>query len=370
MTKPAEQIIREAVEEFKRQDADFAGSLMKLSVQGVSSAGITLHDLRRVILDNPILPNDWAPEPQSDLTMYLSTMSELGRSTNLEGKFLPDDSGEYEFSPSRHHQYIVKRMFLSSAERNPTAHKVIHMEKEEIPKTDKNGNIIGKQIKNVEADDGIQIFLWRKDGDISTDTTGGTVWTSSVYNNDGTKVNWGCDIRYWPFLRTLKANFKKKCRAEYDNKEIRDTIQDILWKGLGVQPVARGGLYYTDPENYAKLSVLSDELRDLNGGIALYHWGVPVYADGSRRNGLQEMVSDGLMSHLNQEMADLIGNLEEMGAADGTRHSTWRRRKDELKEMRTKIQKLAKVKLLNEENLKKQFEKAVDLIKSGLQDTV
>lgn len=357
---------QETVAKWAGRGAEYVGGnvILRTSV----SRPITLADIRRIFLNNPILPDSWAPEAESDLKLYCSTMVELNGVKSLR-HFLPNHDGEYEFDEDRHQRYLVHKFPQNSNAplgEPVTRHKIIHIEQVMEQVYDDNGNVVDTKFVDVEVDDGIIIQLKRVAGEKATDTTGDTKWGLDYFVG-GQQVS-GKDIppRYLPFKRTLVHRFTEKCRRNYGTKEVRDIIMNLIrdHKLLGLQPIGVRGMYFCRPDQHDRLKAVAEGFRALDEGINIYSNELYLFADESENDSVR-MTKDGVAEQLEAELAEFNRQLEELAQSDGTRPSTWQTRFEELNDLKKRIAKLQELRLISEKVLEKQIEKSLDLIKSG-----
>lgn len=365
-TKKVCNTLADIVEKHRNRGAEFVGATLHLRVAQVASAQSSL--IRDAILDDPIVPNDWAPEMLSDLTVYLQTMVELNLGASLEKKFLPDANGGYEIDPETHSGYFVKRLFLRRNDRVPTAHKILHLEKRIVENAD------GSQtVEDIEADTGITISLIRSAGSAATDDTGGSSWKFRVHRTNpdtgiDERISHCIPERYHPFIRTLTTKFGERRAQTYCSQQIRDLVTKIILNDIRAESLPRpSGVYFVPPHMIEKVNALSRLLEGVDPGIVMFVMEIPLVDDEYEdTNSLYGLVSNGLETTMQNELAAFIEDLEKLDTATGTRDNTWKTRTEQALDFKARLKRYHDLRLLDENQIKAQYMKAVSIIKRNV----
>jgi hypothetical protein len=352
---------------YRNKGAEFLGAVVRLNVS--VQTPLTLNQIRDVFLNSNLLPDEWAPERRSDLKLWLDTMTEAGRTTRVN-KLVPNLDGGFEFDVETHAGHFVKRLELESASDKPVAHTVIKMDKKLVPVFDDRGQLVrdkdGKPVmkqSSVEADDGIRVLLVRAKGSYEDDVLGTNTWELVVERPDGTEYTNDSDIpvEYYPFLRTVWTRWSDKRRGNYQTKEVRDIVNDIINRFLHLDTFDTA-THFAPKDKLNQLRELSDRLRDLHPGIRLHLWELVRWDGDDQRNDMVDAVSHGLIDTLQLELKRLIEEMKKRDGDDSTRESTWNTRREKLLEIRNKCRDYNRIKLMNEQTFQDMFEEAKQLL--------
>lgn len=364
--------VQNQIEFYKSKGAEFVGAVARLNCSVTQP--ITLQQIRQVFFDSPILPDEWAPEAECDFRLYLRTMTETGRSTRTD-KLQRDHAGALEFDEVRHAGYIVRRVHKAKNDEYPTSHSIIHLERNLTPKTDADGNIIFDRLGNpvmqeiaVEADDGIRMVLHRKEGTPEQDSHGTNTWgyVFTKPNGDQFVSMDAVPPQYYPFLRTVARDWKAKRERVYKTAEIREMLLDVIINKMKFDSVDTA-MYFCSKYRLAQARELRDRIKELDPGLRLWLFELPVWPEGTAGNDMVEMVSTGLLDTLTKDLKKLLDDLKNRDGDTDTRQSTWNRRREELLELRRRIREYSRIKLMSEDTLKAQFAEAKDIIMDNVE---
>lgn len=369
----------------QRGDAEFLGATMLLRTE--VRTPVTLSQIRDVFLNSPDIPDEWAPEAESDIKLYLSTMVELNRVAGIEHfDPIPGTKDAYEFDTATHHRYIVKKIpgiSTVTPSKHPqtgvdmpvmvASHLVRHDAKVLEDVLDETGKKVGETVVSYDADPGIWVDLVRIQGDPETDRTGQSDWSINfaVPDENGERRyvrRHELPAQYQPFIRTLLNRFTEKINRQYGTKEVRDILLDLArdYRKLGLMSVARGGFYYVRPDQFNALYALKQGFSDLDPGIVLYTTEVYRWdGDTAETNQTLAFVQDGIKETIQDEMAEFLQKLQSHMESDSTRLSTWAARQQELLEFRERIEKLHSLRIFEENVVIAQYESALAMIRDG-----
>ena len=204
--------------------ADMAGVSLKAymiwpSVR-LGNQKVPLNDLRQVMIKHDDVPNDWAPERINDVTAFLDCVQTLKYSTQLEEKFEYDPE-TIPFTEDEHEEYSAKRLKLSKHDEIPVKFHVSHVVKQVEEVTNDEGEVVDREVKTVEYDDGMQIWLRRTDGTPETDDDGGSEWSIMTRFNIAIRANFNqlpdfiatlCDLYDQDVFGSVDALIKRATR--------------------------------------------------------------------------------------------------------------------------------------------------------------
>ena len=347
----AAQVIEDLNRTAQKSDAEYVGTMCTLSVQ-TGEIRIKHSDIERMILSNPAIPDDWAPENRNKLTMYLDCVNKLKNTQSLT-KFRPYQE-HFPFNPDEEHAaYMGMRVYYSRDSNFPVAHNILHVRQSE--------DVDEFNQRRLETDEAITIQLERTEGNSETDHT-----TSQF------AINFPDDTpqEYFPFLLALQDMFKERINRVYDSGAIRSLINDILKEKMGAESV-RSSLYFIHDENIAALDALRDGFRQLNSGIDLLLFHVHNHTDVSADhpiNATFSSVSRGVTRSIVEEVKELNQEIKERleDTETDTRPSTWRKRADELKELQGRVQKFKNKRMLVEDVADSLIEETRNMIVENL----
>lgn len=364
--KKSGNVLQQINKDFKQAGAEYVGSMVwfRCSVEDVE-----VKALRNMIKSDPRLDDDWSPGTLNNLTLYLQTVSELGRSSlrKFVTEFDEDNDygiadGQLPFVADEHAGYSVHRLKLVKDAPNPTSHKVFRMEKTVSPIYDDEGNVIDKKIEDVEVDEGMRIICKRKEGYTREDDKSG----ESEFEFDIDNFS----AQYAPFIETLQRDFQEKLNERYDTRQIRDlVINDILLDKMEALNVTRG-VYFIEGKDVEALEALKDGLASVDPGMQLAVHHVGKYPDGSMLNRTYESVSGGVTESLLDDAQGILDELTGHFKSDkDTRPSTWIKREQDLKDVKKRVKRMDTKLKLDVSTLSDILDDCTKLIKAGKADS-
>jgi hypothetical protein len=348
-------IVNQLNEEAKNSNlGEYVGSVILLSVQLRND--VYLDDIIQMMLDNPVIPDEWAPEPINHLTLYLSILSSMNKASL--SRF--DVGQDFPYTEHEHGGYIVTRLFKRSKADIPTAHKIFHLERDVKIVEDHMGRVTDKIIKDVKADEGIIVRLERTSGSWETDSPRGVRRSEFEIHIEGNN-----DERYAPLLETLNREFEEKRNEKYSSTQVRDLILDLVRNKLKALSITRGN-YFLEDERIEVLNELRKGFQSLDPGInfIVFHQfrGQPGSLVNESFQGLVKGVSDALI----KEVQDLHVEVTQLGDKESkTREATWESRVESLKELKTRMEKLRAKRLIESEIIDDLFEDCNKKIEEG-----
>lgn len=353
------------VEQWANIGAEYVGAQVLIRVGDLEPT--TLGEVRNCLLSHPNVPDEWAPEQESDLSLYLNTINSLGRTRSFK-KF----KGNLGIPAKEHGGYEVIRLFKASHDDVPTSHKVVHVRKTVVDITDEYGNVVAKRTKNVKFDDGIRIDLKRTSGTHETDSTGGSDWKLRIVYNDQL-----CDIQnipqvYLPFIHTLSDNFHEKRNKIYASKEVRDIVNDIVLSPdkLGAENLANlRGVYFIPPSKLQTAQAVNEALQGLDGEVTIHLQDVVNLSPLGMESNTYTMVSDALGETILNELESFVFELQELAQSEAeTRPSTWVKRMDHLRNVKERVEEYHDLKLVNQNLMKELYEKSLKFIQKQMME--
>jgi hypothetical protein len=326
----AASYLSRANEEAKRNGAEYIGSVINLNVSLNNTDNcVPLNDVRQAIIDNPLVPSHWAPEPLNPLSIYLKLTQELGRKALTTFQETGVEINEEEFGG-----YIVKRLHLQKAEDVPTAHRVFFTRKVASSVADNHGAT--RTVEDIEIEHSIIVTLRRVWGTVDTDLSGGSVFQIEVDYDD-------CPLHlqrnFQPFILSAQALFEKRQNGIYEASQIRELFLNVIHNHIGADTLNKG-LYFVYRDKIDSVSALSESLNGLDSGINVINLPIPKYQDpNSLGNQAFKQVSQAVGSSILNDASALLSELKSFEDADTkTRGGTWDSRADMLRELRKKVE--------------------------------
>jgi sulfur carrier protein ThiS len=326
------------------------GSLLSFKCPETLSVPFTL--LRDGLANHPDIPADWVPDVRNQLSLYLDCVTSLNRSS--ASKFTIDEA-ECGFNEETHGGYNVHRMLKQKDSQIPAIHKVFHFEKK-IVEVEVNGKVV-KQVEDVEADEGIDIALFRVEGTSSTDKDGKSIFRIIVNSDEPYPP------RYIPFVRQLEQDFADVQNLIYGSKQVRHLINTIFNDHLHVLKVNSWG--FALPENLVQVKALETILNNLDKKICFLN--IPITdADDAVSKSAFDSVSVGISESLDSEIDKLLLDIE--GLVDNeskTRDSTWADRALEIKNLEKRIEKYRSIALITSDFAQEQLKECWERLDAG-----
>jgi hypothetical protein len=307
--------------EAKANNGEFIGSVVFLHVH--SDVDVLLSHLVNGMLNHSQIPSDWVPEPINHLSLYLSTITSLGRASVT--KF--EDHG-YKFDDT-HGGFSVHRLFLKGDEKMPTAHKIFSVRK--IKGAD------GK-IADVNIDDGINIVLNRLSGDKHTDKIGTSQFQIDVTGN--------ISKEYTAFIEVLQKEFDARRNERYNAEQIRTLLIDLLRNKVKATPIKRGD-YFVDAQDINAIEAMRDVFSQVDDGIRINPLHIVKYKNAPTLNQTFQSVSETVQDSLVKEMQEFLEELKHLETKDSkTRQSTWADRSQQFMDMQLKLKRMQNKQLI------------------------
>jgi hypothetical protein len=313
--------------------AEFVGSVVFLSVQ--QETNIALGSLVREMQLHPEIPSDWAPEPLNHLSLYLQTISGLGRGGANKFKGMPDTHGGY----------TVHRLFLRSESDMPAAHKVFALRR-----------IMGAdgKLADVEVDSGIIISLRRTYGDKSTDKTGLSMFAVDVQG--------AMTPEYEVFVQTLLSQFEMVRDERYTADQVRSLLIDILKDKLNAVPIKRGD-YFVEGRSVNALEALREVFTRVDEGVRINPLHIVKYAGAQALNQSFSSLAGAVQESVVKEMQGFLEELNHLDTKDSkTRAGTWQDRHDKFMDLQLRIKRLQSKQLIENDILTDMAQEALDIL--------
>lgn len=356
MSKTATDRISEVNEFYKKQGAEFVGTVVSLSVQ-MGEDVVPLRDIQNLILNTPELPNEWKPRPRNKLSLYLDTINQLKNSASFQ-KFAAYQD-EFPFDPDEHFGYLGKRIRYKKHESIPVAHKIVHLRRSEAEAM--GFEDLDISLVDYDVDEGIVIMLERVEGTEETDDT-----TSKF------RITFNADVpdEYNPFLLALRDRYKQRLNQVYDSSAIRDVILDMVKDKMNAQSI-NTGTYFIDSAEAAQLDALKAGFAKIHPDIDLFTLHVAHYKDrpanhptNQNFSSVRKRLTDSVVGDLKNFVDDLK---ERRDSETDTRRSTWNNRANELREMKKRVKKFRAKQVLEADILEDLLAEASTVLKKQLE---
>lgn len=352
-------------ESWKDLGADFVGSEVWLSVR--LNRKVDLKDIRNAIINDPVVPDEWAPEMMNELSAYNQIV------TSLERKGLKEFekySGDIPFNKEDHAGYHIERLDLTKDNKIPRKDKVFRIVKDVTPVRDEKGEIVDKKIKDVKVDEGVRVWIVRsnhEDVGPEGDETGESQWKVRIITEEGDEI----PDDYWPYYATLCKKFEEKKNQIYDSTQVRDLIlNNMLLDEDRLDAVSiNRGIYFVPESDIEKLEALRDLFYNIDPGILLHITHIPYFEDNEALNRNFRNVQHGVFESLQEEVEDLKEELKHHHESDkNTRKSTFIKRQQDLFDLKTKLQEFKNKKLFELELVDDDLREMEDILDEHIHD--
>lgn len=368
----AKERVEQIQQGWKEKGAEFVGSKVWLSVRLQNK--VRLKDIRNAIINNPVVPNEWAPEMVNERSIYNNVVTSLERDGLDKFKKYAD---EIPFDEDSHSGYMSHRMRLEKDNPVPRIDKVfraINDVREVID--EKTGEVADTKIDDVKVDEGIRVWIERTNhAEVGPegDETGDSEWDINVLTEQGSN-----DIPddYMPFIQTLRRMFEEKRAQMYDSSQVRDLILNNMLldeERLDAVNVAQGrGLYFVPDTDVEKLEALRDLFQNLDPGIELNLTHIPFFPDADTPeeealNNNFEVVKDGVLKSLQKEVNELKEEIAEFHNSDkDTRDSTFVKREKRLYELKKRLKDYENKQMFKLEIVEDDLRDMEDMIEENL----
>lgn len=315
------QIFDQLNSEAKANNGEFIGSIVFLHVH--NEVDVLLGNLVSGMLNHPQIPASWAPEPINHLSLYLSTITTLGRASTA--KF---ETHGVHFNDT-HGGFSVHRLYLKGEDKMPCAHKVFAVRK--VKGAD------GK-IADVNIDDGVTIVLNRTSGDKHTDKIGTSQFRLDVTGNINREYN--------SFVEVLQSEFDARRNERYNAEQIRTLLIDLLRNKVKATPIKRGD-YFVDAQEINAIEAMRDVFAQVDDGIRINPLHIVKYKNAPTLNQTFQSVSETVQDSLVKEMNEFLEELKHLDTKDSkTRQSTWADRSQQFMDMQLKLKRMQNKQLI------------------------
>ena len=279
------------------------GAIVGISVRD-AGGNVNLSQIRDAVLNNSLIPDEWAPEALNPLSVYLQTISSIAKSAT---KHLEIPHGS-DFDIVEHGGYIVNKMKYSQGEEIPSIHRIHH--KKKLDKTRE-----GQAVRDIDIEDALVVYLRRTFGNMLHDIAGSSTFEICIDKDKVSDEN----FKYFePFINTLNIWFDERCAGLYSSDQIRKLFYDCV-KSLKSKNILNG-MYFIPESDVASIKALSHALTSLHKGIRIVVIPIPKFVEGGDNSTFDEvrpLVEQSLLDEL-LLLQDEIEALSEV-----TRDSTW-----------------------------------------------
>ena len=357
MSKTATQRIQELNQYYQKQNAEFLGTIVSLSVQ-MGEDVIPLQDIQDMVLNTPEIPGKWEPKPRNKLTMYLESVNQLKNSTSFE-KFR-EFADEFPFDPGDHFGYLGKRIDYSRTEKIPAIHKIVHLRRSQT----------GAEIKGFE-DLNVDTFDVDSEGiTVAVERTSGTEETDHTTSKFAITFDPDAGDEYMPFIKALHKRFSQRLAQVYDSTAVRAVILDMIKGKMGAQSI-NTGTYLIDDGDAAQIDALRQGFSELHRHIDLFALHVVKYNDlpadhpaNQNYQSVKKRLDDTIVTDLRDFVADIEARVE---SDTDTRRDTWTRRAIKLREYKKQVRKFKNKQLLISDSIESYLEEASKTLRGQLE---
>lgn len=345
--------LQNIIQQWQQVGAEFLGCTVQYSV---STSGIKINRLRQAILDNPVIPDDWAPETQAPISLYLETVREVA-SKAARKLIVPPGCN---FDMETHKSYTCDKIHQQHMDQQMVSHRVFRKTKTTTNIVDAKVNL--QNTNDVELEESCVLTLLREQGTFLDDAKGTSKFDIVITIDNNSDYD-----SFLPFHNTVFQIFQDKIDGTYTSDQIRTFLDDIIVKRLKCDNIHRG-TYFSPVENVEALYELQRVLRDLDKNISLFLLPLPKFKNAPPEvnqslNTVSQMLGDSIM----KDCQSFIDEIESMLAKkdDGTkvRDSTWMKRESDLVDLEKKIKTYRQRSLLETEIIDEMIDEAKQLFK-------
>lgn len=361
----AKQRIQKVRESWEQKGAEFLGSQLWLSVSLRNKVSLT--EIRNAIINDPVVPNEWAPEKVNELSVYNNIVTSLKRKGMKE---FEQYASSIPFDKSDHAGYMSERIHLTGEKKTPRRDKVFRLERS-TKEIFEDGEVVDKQVEDVKVDQGVHVWVTRENHEEvgpEGDETGETEWSVDFEGEAGAVPD-----DYLPYVETLAAKFEEKQNELYDSTQVRELIlNNMILDDEAIDAINMAqsrGLYFVPDQDIEKLEALADLFENIDSGIQLHLMHVPYFEDAEELNQNFENVRQGVMGALQEEVQELKEELERHHNSDkNTRPSTYIKREKRLYELKQKLSKFQNQQMFELELVKDDLRDMEEILEEHIHD--
>ena len=345
--------VNQIVAEWNKVNAEFLGGIINFSVSVPKDNPVTDVQISNAIKNNPVLPDEWAPNLKPYISLYLQTLKEV---TNMSSKKLdipnPDD-----FDLETHGGYSMTKLFQDKFKVDVCAHRVFHKRSKVTQVSD--GKVDLSNLDDIEYENSIVLTFRRVTGMPSLDAERKSTFEIHVTNDNGSDIE-----VFKPFIHTLTTMFEDKIKGTYTTDQVRDYVSRIIKSEIGADNISRG-MYFVPAEKMDKLIEFKKEMSQISRGIDIFFMPLPKFktvdANSPLNQSLQNvqvMLSDSIL----KDATSLLDDVKTMSDSDKTRQSTWQDRAEAFRELKKKIESYRNRSLLVEDMLSDSLDEIKEII--------
>lgn len=362
------------IQSWENKGADLMGVTIQVSVSVPVGNEVEVSKLKQAVRDSIVLPDRFAPVQKNPYSLYLKTISQLGRMSIKKFDIEPGDNFDIE----THDTYTVDTVHRAIAEKEPCKHRVYHKKKLASSIEDDVKGRIHNDLQDVSFDDSILFILERTKGTVADDESGDSEFEISVIPRNEKNEVVSLD-GFAPFIRTLNSLYESKLEGKYTSEQVRTWLMKVILDDIRADNIHRG-TYFVPVEKMDLILELSSVLKKVHPGISIFCMPVVAYKDADKSNPVlnqslqvvQTMLGDSVL----KEAESLLNELEALKARDDeavlesgkttVRSSTYVKRMQEFTALTNKVKEYQNRTLLVNDSIEFMFEDIEGILKQQL----